>query len=79
MPDSGSAGGAQVGDWSDDGRFALVFVTSADFKHRYLWSVASAGGAMQMVDRLRDEAWVNGPCFGCVGWTPGGKALLVRR
>ncbi|MBK7908049.1 MAG: prolyl oligopeptidase family serine peptidase [Gemmatimonadetes bacterium] len=77
VPDSGSAGGAQVGDWSDDGRFALVFVTSADFKHRYLWSVASAGGAMQMVDRLRDEAWVNGPCFGCVGWTPAGKAWFV--
>lgn len=77
VPDSGSAGGAQVGDWSDDGRFALVFVTSSDFKHRYLWSVASAGGAMQMVDRLRDEAWVNGPCFGCTGWTPAGKAWFV--
>jgi len=76
-PDSAAAGGAQVGSWSDDGRFALVSVTSADFKHRYLWSVASAGGAMQMIDRLRDEAWVNGPCFGCTGWTPAGKAWFV--
>ena len=76
-PDKKAAGGASVRDWSDDGRFALVFVTSADFKNRYLWSVASAGGAMQMVDELRDEAWVNGPCFGCTGWTPQGRAWFV--
>lgn len=76
-PDSSAVGGAQVGDWSDDGKHALLFVTSADFKHRWLWSVASAGGALQMVDQLRDEAWVNGPCFGCIGWTPAGKAWFV--
>ncbi len=76
-PDDRPAGSAQVNEWSEDGRYALVFVTSADFKHRYLWSVASAGGAMAMVDALRDEAWVNGPCFGCIGWTPQGKAWFV--
>ncbi len=76
-PDKKPAGGAQLGDWSDDGRHALLFVTSADFKNRYLWSVASAGGATAMVDALRDEAWVNGPCFGCTGWTPQGKAWFV--
>jgi dipeptidyl aminopeptidase/acylaminoacyl peptidase len=76
-PDSAVAGNANVGDWSDDGRFALLFVTSADFKHRWLWSVASAGGATAMLDALRDEAWVNGPCFGCTGWTPEGKAWFV--
>ena len=76
-PDKKPAGGANVGEWSDDGRFALLFVTSADFKNRYLWSVASAGGTMAMVDALRDEAWVNGPCFGCTGWTPDGRAWFV--
>ena len=76
-PDDKPAGGAQVGDWSDDGRYALLFVSSADFKNRYLWSVASAGGTTQMIDALRDEAWVNGPCFGCIGWTPAGKAWFV--
>ncbi|MBL8996953.1 MAG: prolyl oligopeptidase family serine peptidase [Gemmatimonadetes bacterium] len=76
-PDKKPAGGANVGDWSDDGRFALLFVTSADFKNRYLWSVASSGGTMAMVDALRDEAWVNGPCFGCTGWTPDGRAWFV--
>ena len=76
-PDSSVAGGAQVGEWSDDGKYALLFVTSSDFKHRWLWSVASAGGTTTMVDQLRDEAWVNGPCFGCIGWTPTGKAWFV--
>lgn len=76
-PDKKPAGSAQVGDWSDDGQFALLFVTSADFKNRYLYSVASAGGAGKLIDTLRDEAWVNGPCFGCMGWTPQGKAWFV--
>lgn len=76
-PDKKAAGGASVGDWSDDGRFALLWVTSADFKNRYLWSIASAGGAATVVDSLRDEAWVNGPCYGCNGWTPDGRAWFV--
>ena len=76
-PDKKPSAGAGVGEWSDDGRFALLFVTTADFKNRYLWAVASSGGAMTMVDALRDEAWVNGPCFGCTGWTPQGKAWFV--
>src|SRR5690606_15016332 len=58
-PDSTSAaGGAQIGDWSADGRYATLFVTSADFKHRWIWSVASEGGNTVLVDALRDEAWV---------------------
>ena len=77
-PDSSSAaGGAQVGDWSADGRLAVIFVTSADFKHRWIWSVASAGGATVLVDALRDEAWVNGPCFNCTGFTPDGRIWFV--
>ncbi len=78
-PDSGSsAGQASIGDWSDDGRFAMLAVTTADFKNRYLYAVASAGGAMTTLDVLRDEAWVNGPCFfGCSGWTPQGRAWFA--
>lgn len=76
-PDKKTAGAANVGDWSDDGRHALVAVTSADFKNRYIYAVASTGGAMTTVDVLRDEAWVNGPCFNCNGWTPDGRAWFV--
>jgi dipeptidyl aminopeptidase/acylaminoacyl peptidase len=77
-PDSASAaGGGNIGEWSADGRFAIVSATSADFKHRWLYSVASAGGAMVLVDALRDEAWVNGPCFNCSGFTPDGRIWFV--
>ena len=69
--------GADVGDWSDDGARALVWATSADFKHRWLWAVTGATGALTLLDQLRDEAWVNGPCYGCMGWTPQGKAWFV--
>ena len=76
-PDKKPAGGAQVGDWSDDGRHLILFVTSADFKNRYIYSVASVGGAISTVDALRDEAWVNGPCFNCNGWTRDGRVWFV--
>ncbi len=76
-PEGGTAGDVRVGDWSDDGAHALVFVTSADFKHRWLWAVAARGGTTRLLDQLRDEAWVNGPCYGCIGWTPEGAAWFV--
>ncbi len=77
-PDSTSAaGGAQLGEWSADGRHAILFVTSADFKHRWIWTVASENGSTALVDALRDEAWVNGPCFNCNGFTPDGRVWFV--
>jgi dipeptidyl aminopeptidase/acylaminoacyl peptidase len=76
-PDSVGTGQATIGDWSDDGRLAIVGAVSADFKNRYLYAVAGAGGTMTTLDALRDEAWVNGPCFNCNGWTPDGRAWFV--
>ncbi len=77
-PDSTSAAGdAFGGTWNASGSHAIVRVTSADFKHRWIYSVASAGGAMTLVDALRDEAWVNGPCFTCSGWTADDRIWFV--
>ena len=60
------------GGWSDDGSTAFVFTVSYDNKDRWLWSVNAATGARTLLDHLRDEAWVGGPCFaGCVGFVPG--------
>jgi dipeptidyl aminopeptidase/acylaminoacyl peptidase len=75
--DEQPAGQAFGGQWSDDGRFGLVFVTSADFKSRAIYAVAAQGAARTTVDLLRDEAWVNGPCFTCLGWTPDGRVWFV--
>jgi len=70
------AASVQLAGWRDDGSMALLFTTSADFKSRYLVSVSSRGEAM-VTDALRDSAWVNGPCFGCAGWLPDGRAWYV--
>jgi dipeptidyl aminopeptidase/acylaminoacyl peptidase len=78
-PDSTVTSRAAMGDWSADGRFAMLTVTSADNKTRWTYSVASAGGTITTLDVLRDSAWVNGPCtFGCSGWTPDGRAYYVN-
>ena len=77
-PDSSTTlGSASVGEWSANGAFAIVSATSADFKHRWIYSVASSGGAVVQVDALRDDAWVNGPCFTCSGFTPDGRIWFV--
>lgn len=77
-PDSTTAlGNASVGEWSANGAFAIVSATSADFKHRWIYSVASSGGALVQVDALRDDAWVNGPCFTCSGFTSDGRIWFV--
>jgi dipeptidyl aminopeptidase/acylaminoacyl peptidase len=76
-PDSVPSGQAGVGDWHADGSAAIVSAVSSDFKNRYLYSVAGSDGAITLVDALRDEAWVNGPCFNCNGWTPDGRIWYV--
>jgi dipeptidyl aminopeptidase/acylaminoacyl peptidase len=70
------AASVQVAGWRDDGSMALLFTTSLDFKSRYVVSVPTTGAAM-VTDALRDSAWVNGPCFGCAGWLPDGRAWYV--
>ncbi len=75
-PDSVSAGQVNVGAWSDDGRFVLLSVVTSDFKTRYLYSVSTTG-SMTLLDALRDEAWVNGPCFNCTGWVANDRAYFV--
>lgn len=71
------AASAQVTEWRADGSMALMFATTDDFKSRYIVSVPASGGASQVTDVLRDTAWVAGPCFGCAGWLPDGRAWFV--
>ncbi len=70
------AASLQVSGWREDGSMALLFATSLDFKSRYL-VVVPAEGAPLLTDALQDSAWVNGPCFGCAGWLPDGRAWFV--
>jgi dipeptidyl aminopeptidase/acylaminoacyl peptidase len=61
--------------WNRDGTRAFVYAVSGDFKTRSYSTIDAATGDVKAVDRLRDSAWVDGPCFGCGGWYDGGKRL----
>jgi dipeptidyl aminopeptidase/acylaminoacyl peptidase len=57
--------------WNEAGTSALVTATSRDYERRVLTRV-DANGTTAVLDRLRDTAWVGGPCSGCAGWYDGG-------
>lgn len=57
--------------WNETGTSALITATSRDYERRVLTRV-DANGSTTVLDRLRDTAWVGGPCGGCAGWYAGG-------
>ena len=62
--------------WNDTGTTAFVFAVSFDDKDRWIWAVDAATGERTLLDHLRDDAWVAGPCFSqCVGFIPGTDRL----
>ena len=64
--------------FSEDGSRALVSAGSYDNKHAWLWTVDVATGAMTLIARERDEAWLAGPCsFSCSGWLPDGRVYFA--
>ncbi|MEK9508661.1 prolyl oligopeptidase family serine peptidase [Gemmatimonadota bacterium Y43] len=66
-PADGFAGG-----WNDAGTHAIIWSRTEDNKEWFLYTLEAATGELTLVDQLRDEAWVGGPCgFGCRGWLPG--------
>ncbi|HEX8428743.1 S9 family peptidase [Hymenobacter sp.] len=58
--------------WSEDGQRSLLVVRSADNKDRWLVTLDPATQKITLLDRQRDEAWINGPGIGYdegnVGW-----------
>ena len=62
--------------WNDSGTTAFVFAVSFDDKDRWIWSIDAATGERTLLDHLRDDAWVAGPCFSqCVGFIPASDRL----
>ena len=58
--------------WNDAGTVAFVFAVSFDDKDRWIWAFDARTGERTLLDHLRDDAWVAGPCFaGCTGFVPG--------
>lgn len=53
--------------WSQDGKYAAVYVLAADNKDRWLMLLDVATQKLKLVDRLHDEAWINWS-FRDYGW-----------
>lgn len=60
----------QFRGWNDAGTHGLVSAGSYDNKHRWIFSVEGATGALTVLHHLADSAWVAGPCGQCMGWFP---------
>ncbi|MCQ0112366.1 alpha/beta fold hydrolase [Zhouia amylolytica] len=50
--------------FSDDGK-AVVNITSADYKDRWIMLLDLSDGKLKLIDRQHDDAWIGGPG---VGW-----------
>tara|TARA_R110002049_G_scaffold252429_3_gene427684 strand:- start:1764 stop:4124 length:2361 start_codon:yes stop_codon:yes gene_type:complete len=54
--------------FSDDGK-AVINITSADFKDRWIMLIDLSNGHLKLIDRQHDDAWIGGPG---IGWFSGG-------
>ena len=62
--------------WNRQGDRAAFFVVSSDYKERWIYSLNLQDGEVEIVDHLRDEAWVGGPAFTTFGWMPDGRDVF---
>ncbi|WP_162051575.1 prolyl oligopeptidase family serine peptidase [Pontibacter pamirensis] len=68
--------------WSDNGSQAVVVARSQDNKDRWILKLDPATGKLTVLDRQRDEAWINGPGIGYgpgdIGWMPDNKRVWFQ-
>ncbi len=70
--------------WSGDGKHAIVQVYVADNKDRWIASLDPATGALRVLDRQHDEAWIGGPGVrsffggGSAGWLPDNRTYWFK-
>ena len=56
--------------WSEDGRNAVLSARSADNKDRWVRLLDAAMGKTKMLATVHDDAWIDGPGAGTLGWLP---------
>lgn len=68
--------------WSDDGKNAVLTISSMDNKDRWIMHLDIETGKIKLLDRQRDEAWIGGPGMGwygsSVGWMPDNKSIWFQ-
>ena len=70
--------------WSGDGRYAVLEVRTRDNKDRWITRLDPETGALTVLDRQHDEAWIAGPgisWFGggsTMGWLPDNRRFFFQ-
>jgi len=66
--------------WSEDGKYAVINISSNDYKDRWIALLDPKNGTVTQLDRQHDEAWIAGPGIGGgnIGWMPDGKSIWFQ-
>lgn len=56
--------------WSEDGKNAVLMARSADNKDRWVMLLDTATGKTKALATMHDNAWIDGPGAGTLGWLP---------
>jgi dipeptidyl aminopeptidase/acylaminoacyl peptidase len=66
--------------WSEDGRYAVVSITSHDYKDRWIMRLNPETGSLSLLDRQRDEAWIAGPGISSrqIGFMPDNRRVWFQ-
>src|SRR5207248_1116177 len=56
--------------WSEDGKNAVLSARSADNKDRWVLLLDAATGKTKVLATVHDDAWIDGPGAGTLGWLP---------
>lgn len=65
-------------NWSKDGKYPVINVTSDDNKDRWIMLLELKTGIPKLLDRQRDEAWIGGPGTRTIGWMPDNKRIWFQ-
>lgn len=63
--------------WSEDGRYCVLEISSADNKDRWITRFDPATASLRVLDRQRDEAWIGGP-IGAIGFLGDNRTLYFQ-
>ncbi|MCR5887612.1 prolyl oligopeptidase family serine peptidase [Hymenobacter sp. J193] len=68
--------------WADNGQRAFLVIRSQDNKDRWIVALDPTTQKISLLDRQRDEAWINGPGIGYeagnVGWLPDSRRIWFQ-
>jgi dipeptidyl aminopeptidase/acylaminoacyl peptidase len=56
--------------WSEDGKNAVLMARAADNKDRWVLLLDPATGKTKVLANIHDDAWIDGPGTGTLGWLP---------